>query len=197
MKAIASVTVLLVFALAGGCTKLDEGTEEARRRQPVAPGIAPFEGLEAGRASGAGNATGATQPPAQPAGERRGIIGKTTNEVVDLHAALAENPNLIVAEQRVQGGDPISFALDAYVDARSRIGQEALKYSVRLYQAANDRLPSYNEFMQMMRENRVELTMVYPYQKYAYDSQTGAIVVLEDPDDKRRRYEAAGIPVDE
>jgi hypothetical protein len=36
-----------------------------------------------------------------------------------------------------------------------------------------------------------------PYQMYGYDSDTGTLVVLEDKADKKRIYEAAGIPLDE
>jgi hypothetical protein len=193
MRAVAFVAALLIGA---GCTKLNEGTEEARERQPVTPpGIAPLDGLDGGRAAG-GNSPAAGQPAPSAGGQRQGIIGKTTNQVVDLHKAQAENPNLVIVEQRAQGDDPVSFALRAYVDVRSRASTFGMTRAVQLYQAEHERWPSYDEFVRMMRENRVEFTMIEPFRMYAYDSKTGEIVVLEDPDEKRRRYEAAGLSVD-
>ena len=190
--------VLAALLMSVGCTKLEDEageTTETGGRPPVTlPGIAPAGGLDAGEPA---TPAAAPAPAAQPGGERRGIIGKTTNQVVDLHKAQAENPNLKIVEQRAQGDDPISFALDAYIDVRSRASRFGMTRAVQLHQAEHERWPTYDEFVRMMRENRVEFTMIEPFRMYAYDSKSGEIVVLEDPDEKRRRYEAAGISVDE
>lgn len=164
--------VLAALLVSAGCTKLED---EAGGEPPIS----------------------ASTPAAQPAsGERPGIIGKTTNQVVDLHEARAQNPNLKIVQQRAQGGDPISFALDAYVDVRSRVSVMGMQRDVQAHKALHDRFPTYEEFVETMRRHGIQFTMVEPYRMYAYDEKTGEIVVLEDPDEKRRRYEAAGIPVE-
>jgi hypothetical protein len=196
-----NITLVAVLLMAAGCTKLEDEPEASGGRAPVTPpGIAPVGGLDLGQPNAATPSQApAGQTPAAPpsGGSRQGIIGKTTAQVVDLHAAMAQNPNLKIVEQRAQGGDPITFALDAYVDVRSRVSTLGMQRDIQAYKALNDRFPTYAEFMDTMRQHGIQFSMIEPYRMYGYDEKTGAIVVLEDPDDKRRRYEAAGLSVDE
>lgn len=176
-----------------GCSKEMTGIGEKPRNAPnvIAPG-----GIDdlAGRPAGGMNQP-AVAPP-QPANDGKGIIGKTTNEVVDAKEAL-KHPNIVVVENKSQGGDPISFAASAYVSVRSQASTLGMVQAVKMHQALNDKYPTYEEFMKIMNEHHVEFTMLYPYQRYGYDEDTGSIVILQDNDDKAARHKAAGIPLDE
>ncbi len=183
------------FCCAGmiGCSKEMTGIGEKPKNAPnvIAPG-----GIDdlAGRPAGAANQPAA--PPVQPANDGKGIIGKTTNEVVNAKEAL-KFPNIVIIENKSQGGDPITFAASAYVSIRSQASTLGMVQAIKTHQALNDKWPTYEEFMKIMQENRVEFTMLYPYQRYGYDEETGSIVILQDNDDKAARYKAAGIPLDE
>ncbi|MDA0835731.1 MAG: hypothetical protein O3A29_20855 [Planctomycetota bacterium] len=183
----------IVIAGAIGCSEEMTGIGEKPKNAPnvIAPG-----GIDdlAGRPAGANDQP--APPPAAPANDGKGIIGKTTNEVVNAKVAL-QHPNIVVVENKSQGGDPISFAASAYVSARSQASTFGMLQAIKTHQALNDKYPTYEEFMKIMQENRVEFTMLYPYQRYGYDEETGSILILQDNDDKAQRYKAAGIPLDE
>lgn len=176
-----------------GCGEEMTGIGEKPRNAPnvIAPG-----GIDdlAGRPAGGVNPPAAA--PAQPANDGKGIIGKTTNEVVNAKEAL-KVPNIVVVENKSQGGDPFSFAASAYVSVRSKASTLGMQQEIQHYKALNDKYPTYDEFMAMMQKHRIEFTMVYPYQRYGYNEDTGEIVILQDNNDKARRYQEAGIPLDE
>jgi len=143
-------------------------------------------------------ANGAAGAPAEPdQKDPESIFGAKTNEVVDMKNAMAENPDLVVVENKINAGDPISQSLQAYVSLRSRASTLGMEHAIKTHKALHDRNPTYGEFMKIMKDNRIEFTKLYVYQKYGYDAETGAIVVLEDKADKARRYKQAGIPLDE
>ena len=147
-------------------------------------------------ANDGGQANGEEKPSAEPAPPKTSIIGKTTAKVVDKNKAMAGNPNLVVVENKLQGSDPVSIAGSAYISMSSRISVLNFQNNLKTWKALNDnRNPTYDEFMQMAKDLR--FAMLPPYQMYGYDDQTGSLVILEDKADKKKRYEAAGIPLDE
>lgn len=208
----------LVFAcgacvLIGIVTGCDVTDPNAKGRQVLnPPGIAPvgMDPMDGGRAAPANPPAvapvnpapvnpapvAAQQPPAAapPANDGKGIIGKMTNTVVDVKPAMAANPNLKIVENKSQGDDPISFAASAYVSARSKASMFGFSAWLKQHKIVEERNPTYAEFMQAMKENHVEFTALYQWQTYGYDSEAGAIVILEDPVMKAERYKAAGIP---
>lgn len=198
---------VLALTVAAGCGDLDPN----KKARPVVtpPGIAPIgmDPADAGRAAPAapanpaqvaGGAPAVQSPVANPAvnapaNDSKGIIGKTDGRVVDVKVAMAENPNLKIVENKTGGDDPLTFAASAYVAARSQASLLGFQAWLKQFKIVEERNPTYAEFMQAMKENRVEFTALYPWQMYGYDSQAGTIVVVEDGVMKAERYKAAGI----
>ncbi|MES2788950.1 MAG: hypothetical protein V4719_04955 [Planctomycetota bacterium] len=192
---------VLALTIAVGCEDLDPN----KKARPVLtpPGIAPV-GMDVENAGKAAPVAGApadpqAAPPAAapaanpPANDGKGIIGKTDAKVVDVKQAMAENPNLQVVENKTGGDDPLSFAASAYVSMRSRASVLPFQAWLKQHKIVEERNPTYAEFMQAMKENRVEFTALYPWQMYGYDSQAGTIVILEDGVMKAERYKAQGL----
>lgn len=170
-----AMSLAIGFAVTlAGCDDVPPPAPQPQAAQP-APQVAP-----------------ANQPaPAQP--DNKGLIGKTTAEVVDLQAALAANPNLKERERGSLGGDPATQATNAYVYMTSTASTFGIQRALQLYQATNDRFPSFPEFQQMMRENQTEFSAVYPWEMYAYDAKTGQIAILVDQAKKDQMYKDAGL----
>lgn len=193
-----------------GCDVSDPSKVPARTSVVTPPGVAPvgFDIQDAGRAApaqpqqpavpGAVNPMAVNPQPVQqplqqpvpqaqpmpqaaPANDGKGIIGKTTNQVVDMRAAMAQNPNLKIVENKAAGDDPITFAASAYVSARSRASMFGFEAALKQHKVVEGRPPTYTEFQTMMKENRVEFTAQYAWRMYAYDEVEGRLVVLEDP----------------
>lgn len=192
---------VLALTIAVGCEDLDPN----KKARPVLtpPGIAPV-GMDVENAGKAAPVAGApadpqAAPPAAapaanpPANDGKGIIGKTDAKVVDVKQAMAENPNLQVVENKTGGDDPLSFAASAYVSMRSRASVLPFQAWLKQHKIVEERNPTYAEFMQAMKENRVEFTALYPWQMYGYDAQAGTIVILEDGVMKAERYKAQGL----
>ena len=53
------------------------------------------------------------------------------------------------------------------------------------------------EAEKLMKQMRIELAELPPYQLYGYDAKTGAVSVFEDKAEKIRRYKEKDIPLDE
>jgi len=196
-----SLALIAIGLLAGavGCGDFEEALNSDRK--PVSPtGILPVDQMDGdidniakGGANANGQANGNAAPLANPEPPKTNIIGKTTAKVVDKKKAMAENSNLVVVENKLQGNNPISIAGSAYVSMSSRISVLNFQNNMKIWKASSDnRNPSYAEFMQMAKDLR--FAMLPPYQMYGYDDQTGSLVILEDKADKKKRYEAAGIP---
>ena len=107
-----------------------------------------------------------------------------------------ENPEIIVVDGKIKGVDPFSQAGSAYVSMSSRVSTLGMQQAIKAHKALNDRFPSYDEYMQMMKENRVEFAALPPYKMYGYDAESGNILVLEDKKKKAELYKEAGIPLD-
>jgi hypothetical protein len=168
------------------------------RKVVTPPGIAPvgFDMQDAGRAAPQQQA--AQQQPAAvpqpmpqaqpaPANDGKGIIGQSTNQVVEMRPAMAQNPNLKIIENKAAGDDPLTFACSAYIALRSRASMLGFEAALKQHKIVEMRNLTYQEFLNMMKENRVEFTAVYGWQTYAYDPQDGRLVVLEDSTRKPRQ----------
>lgn len=189
----------LLVTLVAGC--------EDQKPRPVGnpAGIAPV-GVDAANPGGVAPAAApanaaapvGNQPAANPpANDGKGIIGKMDARVVDVQQAMAENPNLKVVENKTGGDDPLTFAASAYISARSQASTLGFQHWLKTFKAVEERNPTYAEFTQAMKENRVEFTALYQWQMYGYDSKAGAIVILEDPVKKAEMHKAAGVPLDQ
>ncbi|MBT6156517.1 MAG: hypothetical protein HOL01_21950 [Planctomycetaceae bacterium] len=190
-----SIAVLLLAGMVG-CGDFEEAMNA--EREPAAPaGVLPVDQMDGdidnmAGGNGQANGGGAAQPAAPPK-DPSSIIGKTTAKVVDKKAEMAKNPNLVVVENKVSGNDPITVAASAYISATSKISVLTFESNMKTWKALNNNQnPSYAEFQKMAKD--LSYAALPPFQMYGYDSDTGSLVVLEDKADKKRRYEAAGIP---
>lgn len=111
---------------------------------------------------------------------------------LDKRKALAENPNLREVENRTNASDPFSAAAQSYFTIGSKANLLNFQHNIEIFKAAEGRNPTFEEFNQMFEQFQVKRGALYPWQMYAYDQETGSMSILEDPDEKRRRYEAAG-----
>lgn len=204
MRCSLTLITMGLLAVTSGCGDFEEAMNSERK--PVSPpGIlqpdqmgGDIDDIATGDTSANGNpvADGNAAPPADPEPPKTSIIGKTTAKVVDKKKAMAENPNLVVVENKLSGSDPVSIAGSAYISMSSRISVLNFQNNLKTWKALNDnRNPSYEEFTQMSKD--LTYAMLPPYQMYGYDEETGGLVILEDKADKKKRYEAAGIPVEE
>ncbi len=191
----AGLLCLLLFTVGLGC----QDPQDIARKQGMADGNeaqgqAPAGGAEEMPAAAE---QAAPEPAVQPAGgdQKKSILQKTTAVVVDAKKAL-ENPEIIVVDGKIKGVDPFSQAGSAYVSMSSRVSTLGMQQAIKAHKALNDRFPTYDEYMQMMKENRVEFAALPPYKMYGYDAESGNILVLEDKKKKAELYKEAGIPLD-
>ena len=182
----AGMACLFLFSACLGC----QDPQDIARKQGMANGNEPQEQPPAAEQV-------APEPAAQPAGgdQKKSILQKTTAVVVDAKKAL-ENPEIIVVDGKIKGVDPFSQAGSAYVSMSSRVSTLGMQQAIKAHKALNDRFPTYDEYMQMMKENRIEFAALPPYKMYGYDAETGNILVLEDKKKKAELYKEAGIPLD-
>lgn len=126
---------------------------------------------------------------------KKSILQRTTAVVLDAKKAL-KNPDIIIADGKIKGVDPYTQAGSAYVSMASRVSTLGMQQAIKVHKALNDRFPTYDEYMKMMKENRIEFAQLPPYKMYGYDDETGTILVLEDNRKKAQLYKEAGIPLD-
>lgn len=136
-------------------------------------------------------------PAAADAGanQKKSILQKTTAVVVDAKKAL-EDPAITIVDGKIKGVDPFSQAGSAYVSMSSKVSTLGMQQAIKAHKALNDRFPTYDEYMKIMKENRVEFAALPPYKMYGYNAETGNIMVLEDGKKKAQLYKEAGIPLD-
>lgn len=125
----------------------------------------------------------ASQPPvAEPAPEpkpKKGVIHQTTDKVVDAKEWLKKE-GIEGKNGDIEGVDPLSQAASSYFTLAAKASTLGLQSAINNYRALNDRYPSYEEFMKMMQENRIEFAQLRWYEIYGYNEDTGKIMVLVD-----------------
>lgn len=124
--------------------------------------------------------------PEQPAEPRPVLTKRWTQEVVDLQKAQAENPKLVEVENKITGTDPLTTSLQGYIAISSRANVLNFQHQVNLMKAAEDRNPTYDEIMTLIKQTKMEFNALPDYQTYAYDQQAGKFTILEDPDAKAK-----------
>lgn len=131
-------------------------------------------------------ATGETTPEEKPAEEpapepkpKKGLIHQTTDEVVDAKEWL-QKQGIEARDGNIEGVDPFSQAASGYFTLAAKASTLGLQQQVQHYKVLNDKFPSYQEFMKMMRDNRIEFAKLRWYEIYGYNEDTGKILVLVD-----------------
>lgn len=117
-------------------------------------------------------------------------------KLVDKRKALADNPALIEVENKINAGDPLTAASQSYFNLGSRANILNFQHNLQIWEAAEGRKPTFDEFNTMFKQANADLKGLYPWQVYAYDDQDGSICVLEDHAEKKRLYEAQGLKLE-
>jgi len=125
------------------------------------------------------------KPAVKPNGKEKprakGIMGKYTKKVVDMHKAMDENPNLTITKPgKDSGGGYLGAISGGYLSAASGAGTIGMKQWVQKIKIVEERTPTYKEFMNVLENETQGFPQMPSYLTYAYDSKTGAIVLLED-----------------
>jgi len=122
------------------------------------------------------------KPSEEPAPEpkpKKGVIHQTTADVVDAKEWLKKE-GIEARDGNIEGVDPFSQAASGYFTLAAQASTLGLQQQVQHYRALNDKFPSYEEFMKMMRDNRIEFAKLRWYEIYGYNEDTGKILVLVD-----------------
>ncbi|HWL09815.1 MAG TPA: hypothetical protein VNQ76_15515 [Planctomicrobium sp.] len=133
----------------------------------------------------------------QPAAPATFTFPEDNTKLVDRKQILAENPNLVEVENRINAADPISAATQGYFAIGSKAQLQNLKHGIDLYKAEHEKFPPFAEFDKMIKEARVDLKGIRRWQVYAYDDTTGELCILEDREYKKREYEKAGVKLED
>ncbi len=198
--------VLLCVAMFGlvGCGDFEKAMEGPGRKEVVAPtGIASSGDVQAvqdvrgGAAAAPVAQPGAETPAAEPAKPSGSIIGKTDGRIVDLVEA-KKNPKIVEVDNKVSGSDPLTLSFTAYVSITSRASVLNFKHQMDVLKEINGGkdYPSFKEAEKLMKQMKIEVAALPPYQLYGYDAKTGGLVLLEDKGEKIRIYKSKNIPID-
>ncbi len=191
MLRIAVCLSLIVFLLGCGEPLADLDQNNAANNDPATSGEAtpapaassdPMSETASEKNASESNPSMAETPSEEPAPEskpKKGVIHQTTDEVVDAKEWL-KKPGIEARDGNIEGVDPFSQAASGYFTLAARASTLGLQQQVQHYRALNDRFPSYQEFMKMMRDNRIEFAKLRWYEIYGYNEDTGKILVLVD-----------------
>lgn len=201
--------IWLSLAICGliGCDDFQKAMDGPARENVVPPaGVASSGDVTSVQNATSGGSTAApasapAQPaPAQPAAPAQpsgSIIGKTEGRIVDL-AEAKKNPKIVEVENKVSGSDPLTATFSAYVSITSRASVLNFKHQMDILKETNggNQYPPFKEAMQLMKQLKIEVASLPPYQLYGYDVKTGGLVLLEDKGEKIRLYKAQNIPIE-
>ncbi len=135
--------------------------------------------------------------PVEPAKPNGSIIGKSDGKIVDLIEA-KKNSKVVEVDGKITGNDPLTTSFNAYVSITTKASVLSFKHQMELMREINGGkdYPPYKEAVQLMKQLKVEVSSLPPWQMYGYDAKTGGLVVLEDKGEKIRLYKANNIPVE-
>ena len=204
--------VLIGLVLCGviGCGDFEKAMEAPPRKTVLAPGgiassgdVSAVQNATSGGSAAAPvtNAQPANPPaaqPAEPAKPSGSIIGKMDGKVVDL-AEAKKNPKIVELDNKVTGSDPLTASFSAYVSITSRASMLNFKHQMDILKETNggSQYPSFKETQQLMKQLKIEVNSLPPYQMYGYDVKTGGLVHLEDKAEKIRMYKERSIPIED
>ncbi len=130
---------------------------------------------------------GCSEPEAPPAAtprvETRKTLGKTTDKVLDLAAAISDGGVVVDPGADRAGLDAIT---GAHRYAAATLSSASVEQTVKLYEAEHGSRPkTHAEFMAKIIKpggpDGIRLAMLPYYQEYAFDPEKGGIVVVEFP----------------
>lgn len=111
-----------------------------------------------------------------PAGEKKGIIGKTTQEIGVFDPQATQR----VSDQKVVVSDPVTAPLTAYGPMVERVSIIAVEQAIALFMATEGRYPKdHEEFMdKVIRANNMKLPVLPNGGQYKYDEQAHTLMVV-------------------
>jgi hypothetical protein len=120
--------------------------------------------------------------------QSRETIGKTTQEVRNLKAELAQGGQ--VSDQKIHTQNYIELQAEAYRTSVAKIAKMKIDMDMAAYEILNGEKPkTYEEFMEKIikkgQPDGVQLPMLPFYQEYGYDPDKKELVVIEHPAKKR------------
>jgi len=125
-------------------------------------------------------------PPDRRVAGKRGTVGMVTKRVENYKELIKQKPHLKIIK-RPRGGTLIS---DAYYSAVGRVSVMKFERNMQIYKEANGgRWPTYKEYTTQMKQFQVNLAKLPPWQYYAYNEDTGKLLVLEDTPMKQKAYD--------
>jgi hypothetical protein len=132
-------------------------------------------------------------PASAPPIETRKTIGKTTQNVLDLAAALAQGGVRVDAAAEAEEGGLGAYS-QAYRHTVAFGGSLACDQKMKFYEAEHGTMPAtHSEFMAKIiapgAADEIRLPMLPYYQEYAFDPESRKLVVVEFPAKKRQRQE--------
>jgi len=110
----------------------------------------------------------------------KGIIGKFTQEVVDKKKVMAENSDLVEVDLKNLGGGYLTSVTTAAVNVPARYATLVMDHWVKIFEVQHERFPTLEEYVATIKKENVKLVMLPLHRMYAYDEETGTLVVLED-----------------
>ena len=100
---------------------------------------------------------------------------------VDYQVATAENPNLVVVENKINASDPISAATQGFFTV-SKVYVPVIEQQAQAHRALHGKLPTFEELKVEFDEANQQFKGLKPWQMYAYDAETGRAMILSDPE---------------
>lgn len=200
--------VCLLIILTSGCMQPKESPKAAPQSTTTATTQAPAPGNSALMSGGsvmtgdAGSLASPAAPTAPPTAttatsDPKQSFGTQPANLVDLSEA-QKNPKIVIVTGKITGADPITAAAQAYFSVPAKAQIANFQNQVRITKALNDDKPlSHDQFMELVRQLRIEFLPLPPWQLLGYDSKSGDIVVLEDKGEKIRRYKERNIPIED
>jgi len=115
-------------------------------------------------------------PATPPAAEKKGIFGKTTQDIGVFDPLAPQR----VSDQKIEASDPITAPLTAYGPMVERVSMIAVDQAIALFMATEGRYPKdHEEFMEkIIRANNMKLPVLPNGGQYKYDEQAHALMVV-------------------
>ena len=117
-----------------------------------------------------------SQPAPEPKAERKGIFGKTTQDIGLFDPQAAQR----VSDQKIRATDPVTAPLTAYGPLVEKVSILAVEQAINQFQATEGRYPKdHAEFMEkIIRANNMPLPVLPNKGEYRYDEQSHALMVV-------------------
>ena len=116
----------------------------------------------------------------------RGILNKTTQNVLDLNQALADGG--VVASTKIEATNPLTQSTDAYRTSVARIAAMAVEHAIQIRNAQNINDPKplahaefVSEIIKPDQPDGIQLPKLPYYQEYAWDEQAQKLVAVDFP----------------